>query len=83
MIYKVYVEGSRGYESKGKYSEDALFFLLDELILNNEVTSTILVIQHDISQNMDSPFYLFTGSKLEYLTFKEVFSKPDKQLMLT
>lgn len=82
MIYKVYVKGLKGYESKGCYSEDDLFFLLDELILNNNITGMILVIQHDIDQDMDSPFYLFTGNNLEYITFKEIFSNSNKELKL-
>lgn len=82
MGYKVYIEGEKGYIFNGKYSIDDLIFLLDELILKNENPIRILVIQHDILNNCDSPFYLFSGNQLEYLAFKKIISKEPEYMGL-
>ena len=82
MKYRVYVDSSKGYKYENTVSFDDLFFLLDELILHSKEEMKVLVIEHNDELDSDLPFYLFSGSKIEYIAFKEVIAKSNERLVL-
>lgn len=69
-MYKIYIEGNRGYEGP-EYVDTLsnLFKVLDEIVVP-DIIRKILVIEH--SNECDSVFYLYTGNYDDYVIFKSM-----------
>lgn len=75
MIYKVYINNKKN----GEYEVDDLFFLLDELILKNNIKENIIVVEHDNCTNSDNVFYLYFGDAKNYINFSNFYRKNSKK----
>lgn len=71
MNYRMYLNGTKGYEILGTYDLKETMCTLDRLILEKKIKRKILVIEHNVKEDSDYPVFLFWGEKEEYLDFKE------------
>lgn len=80
MNYRIYVDGSAGYYKLGTYSNEQALVCLDWLILCEKTKEKILVIEHNIKDNIDFPVFIYLGKVNQYEEFKRYLTSDETRV---
>lgn len=81
--YRIYVTGTAGYYNLGTYTSEETLVCLDWLILAQKTQEKILVIEHNISCNIDFPVFIYMGKEKDYEEFKRYISNNEEENKVT
>lgn len=77
MIYKLYKDSGKGYQNEGTYSKDEIIVSLDCMILKEECTDRMLVIEINKKHNIETPVMLYTGDTKQYEKFRNYLTNEE------
>ena len=70
ILYRLYIDGIKGYKHLGTYDAEQTIKSLDNLILEKNCPEKILAIEQNVEDNMDFPVFLYLGNQEEYMNFR-------------
>lgn len=72
MNYKIYADNGYGYKKITDCKENGIIPALDVLILEQDKTRKVIVLEDDYGNNIENVFYHYLGNKTEYIGFREI-----------
>lgn len=70
ILYRLCIDGVKGYKHLGTYDAEQTIKSLDNLILEKNCPEKILATEQNAEDNMDFPGLFYLGNQEEYMNFR-------------